>query len=183
MEIQILTVPFRYSRLRRSPPCYIVPSNMKSVTISTDGACIGNPGPGGWACILRFGDLKKEIFGSHPQTTNNRMELTAVIEALKALKEPCKVLLYTDSQYVKRGITEWISGWKARGWMRREKGGLKAVLNRDLWTELDRLVQSHQITWAWVKGHATDPDNIRCDELAQKAAREQITSSADRFRF
>ena len=149
---------------------------MKAVTISTDGACIGNPGPGGWACILRFGDLTREIFGSHPQTTNNRMELTAVIEALKALKEPCKVSLYTDSQYVKRGITEWISGWKARGWMRREKGGLKAVLNRDLWTELDRLVQSHQITWAWVKGHATDPDNIRCDELAQKAAREQIAS-------
>jgi ribonuclease HI len=149
---------------------------MKAVTISTDGACIGNPGPGGWACILRFGDLKKEVFGSHPRTTNNRMELTAVIEALKALKQPCKVSLYTDSQYVKRGITEWISGWKARGWMRREGTSLKAVLNRDLWVELDRLVQSHQITWAWVKGHASDPDNIRCDELAQRAAREQISS-------
>lgn len=150
---------------------------MKTVTISTDGACIGNPGPGGWACILRFGDLKKEMFGCHPHTTNNRMELTAVIEALKALKQPCKVSLYTDSQYVKRGITEWISGWKARDWMRRQKGaGLQPVLNRDLWMELDSLVQSHQITWAWVKGHATDPDNIRCDELAQKAAREQISS-------
>lgn len=149
---------------------------MKAVTISTDGACIGNPGPGGWACILRFGDLKKEMFGSNPQTTNNRMELTAVIEALKGLKQPCKVSLYTDSQYVKRGITEWISGWKANGWMRKEGRTLKAVLNRDLWTELDRLVQSHQINWGWVKGHATDPDNIRCDELAQRAAREQIVS-------
>jgi ribonuclease HI len=149
---------------------------MKEVTISTDGACVGNPGPGGWACILRSGDRTREMFGSHPHTTNNRMELTAAIEGLRALKQPCKVALYTDSQYLKRGITEWISGWKARGWMRREKGGLKPVLNRDLWTELDRMVHTHHITWGWVKGHATDPDNIRCDELAQRAAREQISS-------
>jgi len=150
---------------------------MKHVAISTDGACIGNPGPGGWACILRFGDRKKEVFGSEPRTTNNRMELRAVMEALKALKEPCKVTLYTDSQYVQRGITEWISGWKARGWVRRVKGkGIQPVLNRDLWTELDRLAQPHDISWDWVRGHADHEDNIRCDFLAQKAAREQIGS-------
>jgi ribonuclease HI len=151
---------------------------MKHVSISTDGACIGNPGPGGWACILRLGDRKKEMFGSEPRTTNNRMELTAVIEALKALKEPCKVKLYTDSQYVKRGITEWISGWKAKGWVRRVKGeGIRPVLNRDLWTELDRLAQPYDISWDWVRGHADHEDNIRCDFLAQRAAREQISCS------
>lgn len=158
--------------------CYIVRSAMKTVSISTDGACIGNPGPGGWACIIRFGDVKKEMFGSEPQTTNNRMELTAVIEALKALKEPCRITLYTDSQYVKRGITEWISLWKARGWVRREKGhsATRAVLNQDLWIELDRLIQPHHISWAWVKGHADHTDNVRCDFLARKAAEEQARS-------
>lgn len=151
---------------------------MKAVSISTDGACIGNPGPGGWACILRFGDLKKEMFGSEPKTTNNRMELTAVIEALKALKEPCRITLYTDSQYVKRGITEWLSQWKARGWTRREKGrsATRAVMNQDLWIELDRLVEPHRISWAWVRGHADHVDNVRCDYLARKAAQEQIAS-------
>jgi len=151
---------------------------MKHIAISTDGACIGNPGPGGWACILRFGDRHKEMFGAEPRTTNNRMELRAVIEALQALKEPCKVTLHTDSQYVQRGITEWISGWKARGWMRRVKGaGPQPVLNRDLWTELDRLAQPHDISWDWVRGHADHEDNLRCDFLAQRAAREQIRSS------
>jgi ribonuclease HI len=154
---------------------------MKSVSISTDGACIGNPGPGGWACIIRFAGRKKEIFGSEPHTTNNRMELTAVIEALKSLKEPCHVTLYTDSQYVKLGITEWLSGWKARDWVRREKGhsGTRAVLNRDLWMELDRLIQPHEILWAWVRGHADHADNVRCDYLARKAAREQIASRGE----
>ena len=152
---------------------------MKTVSISTDGACIGNPGPGGWACILRFGDLKKEMFGSEPRTTNNRMELTGVIQALKALKEPCRVALYTDSQYVKRGITEWLSNWKARGWMRREKGrsATRAVMNQDLWMELDRLIVPHQISWAWVRGHGDHADNVRCDFLARKAAEEQIASA------
>jgi ribonuclease HI len=149
---------------------------MKAVTITTDGACIGNPGPGGWACILRFGTVAREMFGSEPRTTNNRMELTAVIEALMALKEPCKITLYTDSEYVKRGVTEWLDGWKARGWTRRERGKTKAVLNQDLWVKLDQLTQPHQISWTWVKGHATHADNIRCDELAQNAARQQIAS-------
>jgi len=151
---------------------------MKAVSISTDGACIGNPGPGGWAYILRFADLKKEMFGSEPKTTNNRMELTAVIEALKALKEPCRITLYIDSQYVKRGMTEWLSQWKARGWIRREKGrsATREVMNQDLWTELDRLIEPHQVSWAWVKGHAGHADNVRCDYLARKAAREQIAS-------
>ena len=154
---------------------------MKSVSITTDGACIGNPGPGGWACILRFAGRKTEMFGSEPRTTNNRMELTAVIEALKALREPCEVTLYTDSQYVKLGITEWLRGWKARGWRRRERGGsgTRPVLNRDLWMELDRLVQPHLISWMWVRGHADHADNIRSDCLACRAAREQTTSRSE----
>jgi ribonuclease HI len=150
---------------------------MKEVTISTDGACIGNPGPGGWACILRFKGFVREMFGSEPQTTNNRMELTAVIKALQALKEPCKVTLYTDSQYVKRGMTEWLSGWKSRGWKRRVRGEYKAVLNQDLWMELDQLAQPHQISWTWVRGHADHADNIRCDSLAETAAAKQLASN------
>jgi ribonuclease HI len=163
------------------PACYIVRSAMKSVSITTDGACIGNPGPGGWACILRSAGGKKEMFGSEPRTTNNRMELTAVIEAMKALREPCHVTLYTDSQYVKLGITEWLSGWKARGWTRRERrgSGTRAVLNRDLWMELDRLIQPHRISWMWVRGHADHADNIRADRLARQAAREQIASRSE----
>jgi ribonuclease HI len=149
---------------------------MKAVTITTDGACIGNPGPGGWACILRFGNFAREMFGSEPRTTNNRMELTAVIEALNAVKEPCKITLYTDSEYVKRGMTEWLNGWKARGWKRRERGKIKPLVNQDLWMTLDQLVQSHQISWTWVRGHAHHADNIRCDALAQNAARQQIAS-------
>jgi ribonuclease HI len=149
---------------------------MKPVTITTDGACIGNPGPGGWACILRLGNFAREMFGSEPRTTNNRMELTAVIEALKVLKEPCTITFYTDSEYVKRGMTEWLNAWKARGWKRREKGKIKPLVNQDLWMTLDQLIQPHHTSWTWVRGHADHADNIRCDMLAQEAARRQIAS-------
>lgn len=143
---------------------------MKSVLIITDGACIGNPGPGGWACILRYNGHKKELFGSERATTNNRMELTAAIEGLRALRESCDVEVVTDSQYLKNGITTWIHGWKRNGWMTREK---KPVVNQDLWTELDRLVAKHTVRWTWTKGHANHDDNNRCDELATRAARQQ----------
>jgi ribonuclease HI len=143
---------------------------MKKIQLITDGACLGNPGPGGWACILRFGDKKKEMFGSEPQTTNNRMELTAAMEGLRALKEPCDVEVVTDSQYVKNGITQWIHGWKRNGWKTASK---KPVVNQDLWTELDQLASKHKLAWTWTKGHADHDDNNRCDELATRAAREQ----------
>jgi ribonuclease HI len=143
---------------------------MKKIQLITDGACIGNPGPGGWACILRYGDKKKEMFGSDPETTNNRMELTAAMEGLRALKEPCEVEVVTDSQYVKNGITQWIHGWKKNGWKTAAK---KPVVNQDLWTELDELVSKHKLHWTWTKGHADHDDNNRCDELATRAAREQ----------
>lgn len=146
---------------------------MKHVQLITDGSCLGNPGPGGWAFILRYGQLKKEGFGSAPHTTNNRMELTAAIEGLKRLKEPCAVEIVTDSQYVKNGITQWIQNWKRRGWLTGDK---KPVLNKELWVELDALVNAHQTTWQWTKGHASHEDNNRCDELAQEAARLQIAS-------
>ena len=144
---------------------------MKSVQLITDGACIGNPGPGGWACVLRFGDHKREFFGSEPETTNNRMELTAAIEGLKSIKEPCDVEVVTDSEYVKNGITKWIHGWKRNGWMTSAK---KPVVNRDLWEELERQVSAHKTRWTWTKGHADHEDNNRCDELATRAAREQL---------
>ncbi len=146
---------------------------MKSVTLITDGACVGNPGPGGWACILRHNHHTKELYGSEPHSTNNRMELTAVIRGLSALKEQCGVTVETDSQYVKNGITEWIHGWKRRGWKTSNK---TPVLNRDLWMTLDGEVARHQVRWEWVRGHADHADNIRCDELATAAAREQIQS-------
>ena len=147
---------------------------MKSVILTTDGACIGNPGPGGWACVLRFGDKKAELYGSEPQTTNNRMELRAVIEGLSALKEPCEINLNIDSQYVKNGITQWIPKWKVNGWRTSDK---KPVLNQDLWVELDQAVRRHTIHWQWVKGHASHADNIRCDQLAFEAAKKQISST------
>lgn len=152
---------------------------MKRVHLTTDGACIGNPGPGGWACILRYFDRKKEIFGSEENTTNNRMELRAVIEGLKMLREPCEVVMVTDSQYVKKGMTEWLGLWKARDWRTKGKGAgrSKIVLNQDLWQELDRLSQGHKISWEWVKGHASHPENNRCDQLANTAARKQIHSA------
>jgi len=154
-------------------------TTVKNVLISTDGACIGNPGPGGWACILRHGKRSREIYGSEPHTTNNRMELRAAIEGLRQLREPCEVTVYTDSDYLKSGITEWLPKWKLNGW-RKSKGssGSRTVLNQDLWKELDMLAQRHQVQWEWVRGHAKHEDNIRCDFLANKAAREQIASGA-----
>jgi ribonuclease HI len=143
---------------------------MKQVRLITDGACVGNPGRGGWAYILRHGDHKREMSGSVEETTNNRMELTAAIEGLRALKERCDVEVVTDSEYLKNGITTWIHGWKRNGWKTAAK---KPVLNQDLWEELDDLVQHHQIRWTWTKGHADHGDNNRCDELAARAARER----------
>jgi ribonuclease HI len=137
------------------------------VTIHTDGACSGNPGPGGWAAVLASGSLRKEISGGALETTNNRMELTAAIEALKALRGPTDVDLYTDSTYVKKGITEWVDGWKRNGWRRRSGKRWLPVKNEDLWRELDRLAGAHQVTFHWVEGHAGDPDNERADALAR----------------
>lgn len=140
---------------------------MNEVVIYTDGACKGNPGPGGWGAWLKSGPTEKELFGGELNTTNNRMELTAVIEGLAALKRPCKVLLYLDSQYVRKGITEWIRGWKAKGWMTASK---QPVKNVELWQKLDKLVAEggHQIEWRWVKGHSGDPGNERADMLANR---------------
>jgi ribonuclease HI len=137
------------------------------VVIYTDGACKGNPGPGGWGAMLTSGGTVKELFGGEMGTTNNRMEMTAVIEALAALKRPCRVTLYLDSEYVRKGITEWIGGWKARGWRTAAK---QPVKNVDLWQKLDALVtgSGHSIEWRWVKGHAGDPGNERADALANK---------------
>lgn len=143
--------------------------------IITDGSCLGNPGPGGWACILRYGSHVKEMSGGEAQTTNNRMELTAAIQGLSALKEPCEVELVTDSQYLKRGISEWMPKWKRNGW---QTAGKKPVVNRDLWEQLDRLVSRHRTEWVWTKGHASHEDNNRCDELAQAAARAIRDGSA-----
>ena len=135
------------------------------IEIFTDGACSGNPGPGGWGAILRSGDTEKELFGGERLTTNNRMEMTAVIEALRALKKPVAAKVHTDSQYVQKGISEWIHGWKRRGWKTAAK---EPVKNEDLWRELDRLAAQHKIEWIWVKGHAGHPENERADELARR---------------
>jgi len=148
-------------------------SRLKNVRLVTDGACKGNPGKGGWACILRFGELKREIFGCSPYTTNNRMELAGAIEGLKRLKETCSVEIITDSEYLRNGITGWIHGWKRNGWKTSAK---KPVTNQDLWIELDELVNAHKVQWKWTKGHAAHEDNNRCDELASNAAIEQIAS-------
>jgi len=139
------------------------------VQIYTDGACSGNPGPGGWGAILVSGDHRKEISGGEPATTNNRMELTAAIEAIRALKGTPTVDLYTDSTYVKKGITEWIASWKANGWRRRSGKRLLPVKNEDLWQELDRLVDAHTVRFHWVEGHAGHAENERADELARAA--------------
>ncbi len=137
------------------------------VEIYTDGACQGNPGPGGWGVLLRAGTSEKELFGGEASTTNNRMELRAVIEALSALKRPCDVKLHVDSQYVLKGMTEWLQGWKAKGW---RTAGKQPVKNVDLWQELDALVNGagHRIEWHWVRGHNGDPGNERADELANQ---------------
>lgn len=152
---------------------------MKHVQLITDGACSGNPGKGGWACILRFGEHTREIFGCEPHTTNNRMELTAAIEGLKRLKQTCLVEIITDSQYLKNGITTWILGWKRNGWKSADK---KPVKNQDLWMELEQLVNAHETKWSWTRGHASHEDNNRCDELAARAAREQISSDPALFK-
>ena len=136
---------------------------MKNVSIWTDGACSGNPGPGGWGVLIRFGEFEKELEGGEFETTNNRMELIAAIEALKALKQQCEVNLYTDSKYVKTGITEWIFGWKKNNWRTAAR---KPVKNADLWKLLDEAASRHKIIWHWVKGHAGHDENERADELA-----------------
>jgi ribonuclease HI len=135
------------------------------VEIYSDGACRGNPGPGGWGAILRFNGVEKELFGGEAATTNNKMELTAVIRALEALKQPSKVRVYTDSQYVQKGIKEWIHGWKRNGWKTAAK---EPVKNKELWMELDEIRKKHEIEWHWVKGHAGHPENERADALANK---------------
>jgi ribonuclease HI len=138
---------------------------MSEVIIYTDGACKGNPGPGGWGAWLKSGEHEKELWGGEPQTTNNRMELTAVIEALASLKRRCTVALYTDSEYVRNGITTWIHGWKKRGWQTADR---KPVKNIELWQKLDALAAGHDVKWHWVKGHAGDPGNELADRLANR---------------
>ncbi len=140
---------------------------MKKIKIYTDGACLGNPGPGGWGALLRYGATEKELSGGEAQTTNNRMEMMAAIQALEALKSDCEVALYLDSQYVRQGITEWLPGWKARGWKTADK---KPVKNVDLWQRLETAIAAHKIEWHWVKGHSGHVENERVDELARNAA-------------
>ena len=142
---------------------------MKTVEVFTDGGCRGNPGPGGWGAVLRFGGHERELLGSEENTTNNRMELLAAISALEAMTEPCKVVLTTDSTYVKDGITRWIRNWKANGWKTAAK---KPVKNKDLWERLDAECLRHQVDWRWVKGHAGHPENERADGLANLAMDE-----------
>jgi ribonuclease HI len=142
---------------------------LKHVEIFTDGACKGNPGPGGWGALLRFGEVERELFGGELETTNNRMELLAAIEALRALKEPCAVTLTTDSIYVKNGITQWLEGWKKKGW---KTAGRKPVKNIDLWQALDEQNQRHQVHWAWVKGHSGHRENEIADQLDNRGIEE-----------
>lgn len=143
---------------------------MKKVQAITDGSCLGNPGPGGWAYILRYGAHIREQAGGEPHTTNNRMELTAALRALQALKEPCEVEFTTDSQYLKNGVENWMARWKRNGWKTSDK---KPVLNQDLWQALDAELQRHRVRWVWTRGHAAHGDNNRCDELARAAAEQQ----------
>ncbi|UTF60583.1 ribonuclease HI [Gilvimarinus sp. DA14] len=138
---------------------------MKKIEIYTDGACRGNPGPGGWGALLRYNGKEKELYGGEANTTNNRMELMAAIEGLKALNEPCDVVLTTDSQYVRKGITEWLAGWKRNGWRTSAK---KPVKNDDLWRLLDEQCQHHKVDWRWVKGHSGHAENERADQLANR---------------
>lgn len=140
---------------------------MKSIEVHTDGSCLGNPGPGGWAALLRYNGREKELAGGEPNSTNNRMELMAAIMALETLTEPCQIVLHTDSQYVRQGITEWMSGWLRRNW---KTAGGDPVKNRELWERLHAATQRHTIEWRWVKGHNGDPDNERVDELARNQA-------------
>jgi ribonuclease HI len=142
-----------------------LPVTRPRVVIYTDGACKGNPGPGGWGAWLQSGEHAKELWGGEPDTTNNRMEMTAVIEALASLKRTCDIVLHTDSEYVKNGITTWIHGWKTRGW---KTAARQPVKNADLWQRMDALSQLHQIEWRWVKGHSGDPGNEKADDLANR---------------
>ncbi len=142
---------------------------MSIVDIWTDGACSGNPGPGGWGAILVAGERRKEIYGGEAETTNNRMELTAAIMALEALKKPCRVRMHVDSQYVRQGITGWIDGWKRNGWRTADR---KPVKNAELWRRLDEARARHEIDWLWVKGHAGDAENERADQLAREGVKE-----------
>jgi ribonuclease HI len=146
---------------------------MKKVLMITDGACLGNPGPGGWAVILRYGAHRRELYGCEAHTTNNRMELQAAIEGLRALRERCDVEVITDSEYLKNGITMWVPNWKKRNWITSQK---KPVINRDLWELLDAQTARHETQWSWTKGHASHEDNNRADELASMAARTQACS-------
>jgi ribonuclease HI len=148
---------------------------MGEVVIYTDGACSGNPGPGGWGVVLRYGKTVRELHGGDPLTTNNRMELTAVIAALQALTRPVPVLLYTDSRYVLDGITKWIPGWERNGWMTAAR---KPVKNVDLWQQLVAAMEPHKVSWQWVKGHAGDPGNERADELARLGIAEALAATA-----
>lgn len=142
---------------------------MNDVEIHTDGACRGNPGPGGWGAVLRSGGVEKEIWGGEPATTNNRMELTAAIRALEALHRRCRVDLFTDSEYLRRGISEWLTDWKRRGWRTADR---KPVKNDDLWRRLDELARLHDVHWHWIKGHAGHDDNERADRLANRGVDE-----------
>jgi len=142
---------------------------LKAVEIFTDGACKGNPGPGGWGAVLRYGEHEKELFGGAADTTNNRMELQAAIEALASLKRPCHVILTTDSQYLRQGILQWMAGWKRNGWKTAAK---KPVKNMDLWQALDEQVARHEIEWRWVKGHSGHPGNEQADRLANRGVEE-----------
>ncbi|MHB8427655.1 MAG: ribonuclease HI [Acidiferrobacterales bacterium] len=141
------------------------------VVIHTDGACRGNPGPGGWGAVLGYGDHEKELWGAERDTTNNRMELMAAIQALEALKRSCEVTLTTDSEYVRKGITEWLAGWKRRGWKTSDK---KPVKNQDLWERLEAASHMHRIHWKWIKGHSGHPENERADQLANRAIDEML---------
>ncbi len=143
--------------------------NNKTVEVFTDGACKGNPGPGGWGALLRYGDKQKELYGYQAETTNNQMELLAAIQGLEALNRPCKVVLTTDSQYVRQGITKWIHNWKKNNWMTAQK---KPVKNRELWQRLDAVASKHDLQWNWVKGHSGHAENERVDELANRAIEE-----------
>ncbi|RMA81052.1 ribonuclease HI [Umboniibacter marinipuniceus] len=146
---------------------------MKKIIMFSDGACRGNPGPGGWGAVLRFGKHEKKLHGGERETTNNRMELTAAIEGLNALSEACDVQLYTDSQYVRKGVLEWLEGWKKRGWKTASK---QPVKNKDLWQQLDEAIQRHQIEWHWVKGHSGNEGNELADELANLGTDEVMGS-------